>query len=101
MRCFSLSSSAKGVRGKGRRADSVLPQERAVRMPDNCFLCDEAATLACQDCWIGPMATTCTGKQKIGKENQGTYMYIYIYIATILDIISTSIHVYVYSVCLL
>ena len=24
--------------------------ERAVRMPDNCFLCDEAATLACQDC---------------------------------------------------
>ena len=36
MRCFPLSSSAKGIRGKGGRADSGLPRERAVRMPDNC-----------------------------------------------------------------
>ena len=50
MRCLPLSSSAKSVGGKGGRADSGLPREMAVRTPDNCFLCDEAATLACQDC---------------------------------------------------
>ena len=48
MRCFPLSSSAKGVRGKGGRADKGLPRERAVRMPP-AFTSDAFSTATVQE----------------------------------------------------
>ena len=36
---------------KDRRIERGLPPQQVVRMPGNCFLCDETATVACQDCY--------------------------------------------------